>query len=117
VALGLAALGIYGVIAFSVARRTQEIGIRMALGARPGDVLGLIIGEAARMASTGIVIGVIVSLSITHLMSSLLFDVRATDPWTFVAVAVMLTAVALLASYVPARRAMRVAPEVALRYE
>jgi predicted permease len=117
VALGLAALGVYGVIAFSVARRTQEIGIRMALGARPGDVLRLIIGEAARMASTGIVIGVIVSLSITHLMSSMLFDVRATDPWTFVAVAAVLTAVALLASYVPARRAMRVAPEVALRYE
>ncbi|HJT17398.1 MAG TPA: FtsX-like permease family protein, partial [Thermoanaerobaculia bacterium] len=117
VALGLAALGIYGVIAFSVSRRTQEIGVRMALGARPGDVLRLIIGEAARMASTGIVIGVGVSLSITHLMSSLLFDVRATDPWTFVAVAAVLTAVALLASYVPARRAMRVPPEVALRYE
>ena len=117
VALGLAALGIYGVIAFSVARRTQEIGIRMALGARPANVLRLIIGEAARMAGTGIVIGVIVSLSITHLMSSLLFDVRATDPWTFVAVAAVLTVVALVASYVPARRAMRVAPEVALRYE
>ncbi len=117
VALGLAALGIYGVIAFSVARRTQEIGVRMALGARPGDVLRLVIGEAARMASTGIVIGVIISLSITRLMSSLLFDVRATDPWTFVAVAAVLTAVALLASYLPARRAMRVAPEVALRYE
>jgi predicted permease len=117
VALGLAALGIYGVIAFSVARRTQEIGIRMALGARPGDVLRLIIGEAARMAGIGIAIGVAVSLSITRLMSSLLFDVQATDPWTFVSVAAVLTAVALLASYVPARRAMRVAPEVALRYE
>lgn len=117
VALGLAALGIYGLVAFSVARRTQEIGIRMALGARPGDVLRLVIGEAARMAGTGIVIGVIVSLSITRLMSSLLFDVRATDPWTFAAVAAVLTAVALLASYVPARWAMRVAPEVALRYE
>jgi predicted permease len=117
VALGLAALGIYGVIAFSVSRRTQEIGIRIALGARPGDVLRLIIGEAARMAGTGIVIGVIVSLSVTHLMSSLLFDVPATDPWTFVAVAAVLTAVALLASYIPARRAMRVAPETALRYE
>jgi putative ABC transport system permease protein len=117
VTLGLAALGIYGVIAFSVARRTQEIGIRMALGALPGDVLRLIIGEAARIAATGIVIGVILSVFITHLMSSLLFDVRATDPWTFAAVAVLLTAVALLASYVPARRAVRVAPEVALRYE
>ncbi|HEV8432044.1 MAG TPA: ABC transporter permease [Thermoanaerobaculia bacterium] len=117
VALGLAALGIYGVIAFSVARRTQEIGIRMALGARPGDVLRLVLGEAARMAAIGIAIGVAVSLSITRLMSSLLFDVRATDPWTFVSVAAVLTAVALLASYVPARRAMRVAPETALRYE
>ena len=117
VALGLAALGIYGVIAFSVARRTQEIGIRMALGARPGDVLRLIIGEAARMAGTGIAIGVIVSLFITRLMASLLFGVRTTDPWTFAAVAAVLTAVALLASYVPARRATRVAPEVALRYE
>jgi predicted permease len=117
VALGLAALGIYGVIAFSVARRTQEIGIRMALGARPGDVLRLIIGEAARMAAIGIVIGVVFSLMLTRLMSSLLFDVRATDPWTFAAVAAVLTAVALLASYVPARRAMRIAPEAALRYE
>jgi predicted permease len=117
VALGLAALGIYGVIAFSVARRTQEIGIRMALGAQPGDVLRLIIGEAARMAGIGIAIGVAVSLSVTRLMSSLLFDVRATDPWTFVSVAAVLTAVALLAAYVPARRAMRVAPDVALRYE
>jgi predicted permease len=117
VALGLAALGIYGVIAFSVARRTQEIGIRMALGAQPGDVLRLIIGEAARMAGIGIAIGIAVSLSVTRLMSSLLFDVRATDPWTFVSVAAVLTAVALLAAYVPARRAMRVAPDVALRYE
>jgi putative ABC transport system permease protein len=117
VALGLAALGIYGVIAFSIARRTQEIGIRMALGARPGDVLRLVLGEAARMAGIGIAIGVAISLSITRLMSSLLFDVRATDPWTFVSVAAVLTAVALLASYVPARRATRVAPEVALRYE
>ena len=117
VALGLAALGIYGVIAFSVARRTQEIGIRMALGARPGDVLRLIIGEAGRIAITGVVIGVLVSLAITRLMSSLLFDIRATDPWTFVAVGAVLAAVALFASYVPARRAMRVAPEVALRYE
>ncbi|HEX3583886.1 MAG TPA: FtsX-like permease family protein, partial [Thermoanaerobaculia bacterium] len=117
VALGLAALGIYGVIAFSVARRTQEIGIRMALGARPGDVLRLIIGEAARIAAIGIAIGVAISLFVTRLMSSLLFDIGATDPWTFVAVAAVLTAVALFAAYVPARRAMRVAPEAALRYE
>ena len=117
VALGLAAVGIYGLVAHSVTRRTQEIGIRMSLGAQRGTILRMVLGEGARMAAFGVVIGVAVSLAITRLMSSLLFGVTSTDPLTLVAVAALLTAVALLASYFPARRAMRVDPLVALRYE
>ncbi len=116
-ALALAAVGIYGVVAFSVARRTQEIGIRMAIGARRGDVLRLILSEGARMATLGVVIGIGASLAITRLMSTLLFGIGATDPLTFVGVAVFLSLVALAASYLPARRAMRIDPMTALRYE
>jgi putative ABC transport system permease protein len=116
-ALALAAVGIYGVVAFSVTRRTQEIGIRMALGGQPSDVLRLVLGEGARMAALGIGIGVVASIAITRLMSSLLFGISATDPWTFAGVAVLLSLVALLACYIPARRATRVDPLVALRYE
>jgi len=116
-ALALAAVGIYGVVAFSVTRRTQEIGIRMALGSRRSDVLRLVLGEGARMAALGVAIGVGASLAITRLMSSLLFGISATDPLTFVGVAALLSCVALLASYIPARRAMRVDPTIALRYE
>ena len=116
-ALGLAAVGIYGVVAYSVMRRTQEIGIRMSLGAQRSDVLALILREGARMAGLGVVIGIAVSLAITRLMSSLLFGVSAADPLTFVAVAALLSFVALLASYIPARRATRVDPIIALRYE
>ncbi len=116
-ALALAAVGIYGVVAFSVTRRTQELGIRMALGAQRSDVLRLVLGEGARMAALGVAGGIAASLAITRLMSSLLFGVSATDPLTFVAVAALLSLVALLACYVPARRAMGVDPLVALRDE
>ena len=116
-ALALAAVGIYGVVAFSVTRRTQEIGIRVSLGAQRSNILRLVVGEGARMAAFGVVIGIAASLAITRLMSSLLFGVSATDPLTFVGVAALLSSVALLASYLPARRAMRVDPMVALRYE
>jgi predicted permease len=116
-ALALAAVGIYGVVAFSVTRRTQEIGIRIALGAQRSDVMRLVAGEGARLAVLGVSIGIAASVAITRLLSSLLFGVSATDPMTFVGVAVLLTFVALLASYIPARRAMRLDPNTALRYE
>ena len=116
-ALALAAVGIYGVVAFSVARRTQEIGIRMAIGARRGNVLCLVLGEGARMAALGVVIGIGASLGITRLLSTLLFGVSATDPLTFGGVAVLLSLVALAASYIPVHRATKVDPMVALRYE
>ena len=116
-ALALAAIGIYGVVAFSVARRTQEIGIRMALGAQRSDVLRLIVGQGARLAVFGVLAGIAASFVITRLLSSLLFGVSATDPTTFAGVAAILAMVALLASYIPARRAMGLDPNIALRYE
>lgn len=117
IALALAAVGIYGVVAFSATRRIQEIGIRMALGAQRSDVLRQVIGEGARLAAVGVVIGIVASLAITRLMSSLLFGISSTDPLTFVVVAGLLSVVALAASYIPAHRAMRVDPVTALRYE
>lgn len=116
-ALILAVVGIYGVVAFSVTRRTKEIGIRMALGAQRGNIMRLVLGEGGRMAAFGVAIGIAASFAITRLISSLLFGIRATDPLTFVALAALLSLAALLASYIPARRAMRVDPMVALRYE
>ena len=116
-ALGLACIGIYGVISYLVGQRTQEIGIRLALGAKRLDVLRLILGEGMKMAALGLLIGIVAALGLTRLMAKLLFGVSATDPLTFAAVAALLAIVALAACYIPARRAMRVDPMVALRYE
>jgi len=116
-ALVLACVGIYGVISYLVGQRTHEIGIRVALGAQREDVLRLIIGNGAKMAIIGVVIGVVAALGLTRLMSNQLFGVSAHDPLTFAAVAILLIFVAIAACYIPARRAMRVDPIVALRHD
>lgn len=113
----LASVGIYGVISYVVGQRTREIGIRIAIGAQPLDVLWLVLGQAARMAGVGVALGFVIALGLTRLLSSLLFSVRATDPLTFVATALLLSLIALLGCYVPARRASRTDPMLALRYE
>ena len=116
-ALVLAAVGIYGVIAYSVTQRTQEIGIRMALGAQRTDVLGMVMRQSAALALAGIVIGAAGALALTRLMTDLLFEVKPFDPLTFLTVAAALGVIALLASFIPGHRATRVDPVVALRAE
>ena len=117
VALLLATAGVFGVMAYSVSRRTREIGVRVALGASSREVLGMILGQGLRTIFIGVAIGIAGSLALTRSVESLLFGVTPTDPLTYVAVAVLLTVVAVTASYIPARRAMRVDPMVALRHE
>lgn len=117
VALALAGVGIYGVMSYSVAQRTREIGIRMALGAQTGAVLKLAVGYGMKLVLAGLVIGLIAAFALTRVMATLLFGVTATDPTTFALISLLLVAVAAIASYIPARRATRVNPIIALRYE
>jgi putative ABC transport system permease protein len=116
-ALVLSSVGIYGVLAYQVAQRRREIGIRMALGAERRDVLQMVLQRILLLAASGIVFGTLGALAITRVLTKFLFEVKPTDPATFAAVAVLLSSVALIAALIPARRATKVDPMVALRYE
>jgi putative ABC transport system permease protein len=117
IGLILAIIGIYGIVSFSAAQRTREIGIRMALGGTAGDVIRLILRQGIRMVVIGLGVGVIATLGITRVMTRLLVGISPSDPLTYVTVALLLSSVALLACWIPARRATRVDPGIALRYE
>jgi putative ABC transport system permease protein len=116
-ALAMALIGLYGVISYAVTQRTQELGVRMALGAQPAEILRLVLGQGMKLAGLGAAVGLVASLAISRLLRNELFQVSAFDPLTFASMAAALVAAALLASYIPARRATRVDPMVALRYE
>jgi ABC-type antimicrobial peptide transport system permease subunit len=116
-ALLLAALGVYGVVAYSVSQRTREFGIRVALGARPSQIIGMVVGQNLRIVAIGLTAGIAAAIPATRLMRGLLFQVGPNDPMTFVAIGVTLAAVAIVAAYLPARRGTQVDPVVTLKAE
>jgi putative ABC transport system permease protein len=117
IAGALAAVGIYGMLAFAVTQRTREIGVRLALGAQPGEVVRLVMRRGVLLTGLGIALGIAGALTLTRLLSSMLFGLTALDPFTYVGVAAFFTAVAITAAYLPARRATKVDPVIALRHE
>jgi putative ABC transport system permease protein len=110
-------IGLYGTMAYTVTRKTHEIGIRMALGATPGGVVGMFVGQGVRLAGIGVAVGLVAAWGVTRLAHSLMYGVSATDPLTFAGVALLLVGVCAAACYIPARRATRIAPVTALHYE